>query len=92
MNNKVKGILVVVAIVVGLGMCHWTETHYTRKDCEIVKVDNSIITIEDKMGYLWEYETDTNTYTVGDKVSLRMHTNNTASTIYDDEIVEVVAH
>lgn len=92
MNNKIKGILAVVAIVIGLGMCHWIETHYTRKDCEIVEINNSIITIEDKMGYLWEYETDTNTYAVGDKVSLRMHTNNTTNTIYDDKIVEVVAH
>lgn len=51
----------------------------------VVEVENSIVTIEDANGDLWEMDGDG--WTVGDTVELLMDSNNTA-TIYDDAILD----
>lgn len=73
--------------------CGYVETHYTRKDCVVVEVEQRLVTVVDKTGNEWCYYMDSEDYTnvpcVGTVVDLLMHTAHTDSYIYDDEILEV---
>ena len=46
-----------------------------------------VVTVEDTCGYTWDFIGDG--YEVGDVVDLKMYTNHTDSTIYDDVIEDV---
>lgn len=76
----------IIAMVLFLGMLcavGYIETHYTRKDCEVIAVGR----VEDRCGFVWEC--DTEGHRVGDRVNLKMHTNGTDGTIYDDYVLDV---
>lgn len=87
--DTVKTVVVVMVMVAMLAACSYVEHHYTRKDCEIVRVEGTVVTVEDKAGYLWDYEVEGTAPVVGERVDLVMYTNLTDSYIYDDEIVGV---
>lgn len=87
MKQMIGAFLAVLVFFGGVGLCGTIEHNYTRKDCEVVEVCGSHVTVEDKCGYLWSF--DDYGYRVGDTVTLHMHTNYTHGTINDDYIVDV---
>ena len=94
MGKTVKGVAAALLVLCMLCTCGYVETHYTRKDCVVVEVEQRLITVVDKTGNEWCYYMDSEDYTdvpcVGTVVDLRMHTAHTDGYIYDDEIVGVV--
>lgn len=87
-NNIIKtiGTIVGVTIVVLLmGIVGYWDLHY-EMDCEVVKIVDDVITLEDSTGYLWEVEDTTlelgETYTV-------VFFNNDTSIRTDDEIEKI---
>lgn len=89
-KTTLKTILGVLVAVVVLGCMGHIDTHYTRKNCEVIKVEQGLMTIKDTCGYEWCYYSNEEVYTVGTKVDLKMYTNNTDTNIEDDEIVKIV--
>ena len=83
-----KNILIATLIVGALCGAGYYEHNYTRKDCEVIQIDNGWATIQDKGGFTWDYKNGN--LNVGDVVDLKMHDNNTISYIYDDIIKTVV--
>ena len=81
------GILTVGIAIIGIGHL---ETRYTRKDCFVLEKQNNLITVLDKSGHYWNYYSDEQTFELGDKVDLKMHTNGTTEDITDDLILKVV--
>lgn len=77
--------LVVLAIIFAIGKFESNSHYYTRKDCEVVKVDGYIISVEDDMGRWWKFEGEG--FMVGDKVDIEMFDNLTDE-IKDDQIID----
>lgn len=88
----ILGILTVIMLFAILGVCSYAEHRYTREDCVVVSVEEQLVTVEDRVGYVWSYEAEGEAPRVGDVVDLKMYTNLTHNTIYDDEVVDVVVH
>lgn len=86
-REYICGILAFVAIFLLIGFAGHVEHNYTRKDCEVVKVSGGVVTVEDKCGYLWEFEGTG--YDVGVHLDVKMHTNFTHGTIADDYITGI---
>ena len=84
--------LMLIAVVVGMFcMASYYETHYTREECEVVRVENGVATFEDQCGYRWNWEIEENEYfEVGDKVDLKMYGGCSSSYIKDDVIIRIV--
>ena len=77
-NEIIIGVVMFLLVFVVLpGLVGNYEHHYTRK-AEVV---------EDNCGYLWEFYG--NDYEVGQQVKMKMFTNYTHDTIFDDEIEKV---
>ena len=91
-RERMLAILVVIMLFTIFYVCNYIEHHYTREDCVVVSVEEQVVTVEDRMGYVWSYEVEGETPRVGDVVDLKMYTNATDSTIYDDEVVGIVVH
>lgn len=87
--DTVKTVVVVMVMVAMLAACSYVEHHYTRKDCEAVRVEGTVVTVEDKGGHLWDYVVEGTAPVVRERVDLVMYTNLTDSYIYDDEVVGV---
>ena len=94
MGKVVRGVAAALLVLCMLCACSYVETHYTRKDCVVVEIEQRLVTVVDKAGNEWCYYMDSEDYTdvpcVGTVVDLRMHTSHTDGYIYDDEIVGVV--
>ena len=86
--------MLIAVLVVGAFCCLiYYEHNYTRKDCEIVSVENGVVRFEDKCGMFWDWEIEPNEYfEIGDKVDLKMHDNFTSGYVCDDEITKIVFH
>lgn len=85
--NTMVRLIAVVAVIFIMGKMEYSiEHHYTRKDCEVVKINGYEVIVEDNIGRLWEFEGEG--YTVGDRVDVKMYDNMT-DTIKDDVIVDV---
>lgn len=84
-----KKILIGLVIISGLMVCNWIETHYTRKNCTVVSVTDTTVTVEDKSGYLWSVEGNVDNLQEGEKVNLKMYTNGTTENITDDIILKI---
>ena len=91
-RERIMGILVAVMFFALLGVAGYVEHHYTRTDCVVVSVEEQLVTVEDRCGYVWCYEVEEEAPRVGDVVDLKMFTNTTDGYIYDDEVVGVVVH
>lgn len=88
-----KKIALVLVFVLMFGVCSYIEHNYTRKDCEIVRVENGVVTFEDKCGFYWDWENGENEYfEVGDFVDLKMNDNCSSGYVGDDVITKVVFH
>lgn len=83
----VCAILLLIILFGGASIAGHIEHNYTRKDCEVVEVNGDIVTVEDRNGYLWEFEGTG--YDVGVYLDIMMHTNYTHGTIIDDYITGV---
>ena len=69
------------------------EHNYTRKDCEVIRVENGVVTFEDKCGFYWNWEIEENEYfEVGDFVDLKMNDNCSTSYVDDDVITKIIFH
>lgn len=76
--------MLAIGFIAGAG--HY-DTHYTKKDCEVIAVTETEIVIEDPQKHIWKYETKD--FSKGDIVTLKMYTNNTEGYIEDDVIIKV---
>lgn len=83
-----KKIIIGVLLVGGILGCNYYEHHYTRDNCEVVRIENNIVTVEDKCGFYWQFEDEG--YSKGDIVDLKMFDSCTNSNIKDDEIIKVI--
>ena len=94
MTQRKRNILTVVVVIAGLvvlvlvtGIVGYIETHYTR-EAEVIELESdSVVVVEDATGNEWAFEGEG--YAVGDKVTMKMHTNGTDSIITDDVIENV---
>lgn len=78
--------LIVLAVIFAIGKLESYSHYYTRKDCEVVKVDGYTVSVEDNMGRWWKFEGEG--FEVGDIVDVKMFDNLTDG-IKDDQIVDV---
>lgn len=78
--------IVVVATLLIIGRVGYWETHYNREGV-VTEVTGEVVTVTDTTGNEWAMEGEP--LSVGDKVTLRMHTQGTEHTINDDTIVSV---
>lgn len=86
---KKLGIVAMAAAIVMIamiGLASWFEVHYTKENCTVVDCVEDVVIVEDTYGYIWEFEADN--LEVGDVVDLKMYTNYTNSTVFDDEITD----
>lgn len=100
MWTKVKeqliGWTIILTFLAIVGGCGYYESHYTRKDCVVVEVQQRLITVEDQGGHQWCYYMDSEDYaevpSVGTLVDLHMYTAHTDWYIEDDEVERVSTH
>lgn len=86
-NEIIVGTVMLLLVFVVLpGLVGNYEHHYTR-NAEVVEVSDDLIVVEDNCGYLWEFYGDG--FEVGQKVEMKMFTNYTHNTIFDDEIEKI---
>ena len=69
------------------GASHY-EHNYTRKNCEVIQINDGIATVYDEVGEAWDFKNCG--LSVGDIVELKMYDNNTSNNINDDVIKEVI--
>ena len=84
--KKIGRFLIVLAVILAIGKLESNSHYYTRKDCEVVKVDGYTVSVEDNMGRWWKFEGEG--FEVGDIVDVEMFDNLTDG-IKDDQIVDV---
>lgn len=77
--------MIVIIIILTISLFNTIENRYTR-EVTVKRVEGTVITVEDKQGYIWEFNGDD--YKVGQHITVVMNDNHT-SNIYDDEIIEV---
>ena len=88
-----KKIALGLVLVLLFGTACYIEHNYTRKDCEVVRVENGIVGFEDKCGFYWDWEIEENEYfEVGDFVDLKMNDSCSSGYVGDDVITKVVFH
>ena len=88
-----KNFVLVILLVSLFCMGCYVDHNYTRKDCEIIQINDGVVTFEDVCGHRWDWEIKpTEYFEVGDKVDLKMFDNNTESYIEDDEITKIIFH
>ena len=78
--------LIVLAVIFAIGKLESNSHYYTRKDCEVVKVDGYTVSVEDNMGRWWKFEGEG--FEVGDIVDVEMFDGLTDE-IKDDQIIDV---
>ena len=83
--NGMLGMLVIVGFVVLVGIAGYIETHYTM-ECEVVKIEGNVITLEDEVGYLWEVEDEN--LEMNKTYKVEFSTNDTTDRT-DDKITKV---
>ena len=82
-------ILGVFLFIVLPGIGGYIDSHYTRKDCEIVEITDDYAVAVDKYGDKWSWSIEETDLKVGDLVNLKMYNKHTEYNIYDDEVVGV---
>ena len=85
-----KTMTLLVLVVAILTVVGYVDTHYTRKDCTVVAIEeDNLVVVEDTCGYEWTYYADDEVPRVEDTVTLKMHTNYTTNYVEDDEVIDV---
>ena len=82
-------LLIVLAVIFTIGKLESNSHYYTRKNCEVVKVDGYIVSVEDDMGRWWKFEGEG--FEVGDRVDVEMFDSLTDE-IKDDQVVGIKNH
>ena len=80
-------ILFMALLFCGAGIAGGIEHNYVLKDCVVIWEGNGIVKVEDQSGHIWEFEGKG--YTVGVHLDVKMHTNFTHETIFDDRVTGV---
>ena len=80
----IKGLLVVLAIFLFIGIINTVSNTYTREGV-VVLVNEGVATVEDGCGFLWDIEI--NELTKGQAVKMVMSENNTDH-IDDDSVLK----
>lgn len=83
-----KGLILTITIITSFGCVAHLEHNYTRKNCEVINIQDGVATIEDKLGFKWKVQNEK--LTVGDIVDLKMNDNCSDTYIHDDLIKGVV--
>ena len=83
-----KNILIAFFAVAVAGCVSSYEHNYTKKNCEVIQINDGIATIEDGCGFVWDIDADG--LEVGEVVNLRVNDNNTINNVNDDIIIKVV--
>jgi len=83
-----QGIALVTFLLIVLAFCGRIERYYSI-NAEVSKVENKVVTFEDKTGHLWQYIDYDNELTRGQKVKLSFYDNCTMNDRTDDEITKV---
>ena len=91
MRETVKNTLLVLVVIALVVFAHWMEPRYERTDCVITEVQGCKVEAQDSCGYVWCYYVEDEAPSVGDVVTLKMHTNNTTDYINDDVVLNVIA-
>lgn len=91
-QEKREEILGVITLIVGIiifiiviGRVGYWDLHYTM-ECEVVEINNNIVTLKDTEGYLWEFEN--NSLEIGETYTA-IFFNNDTYTRNDDKIEEI---
>lgn len=88
---KKTNILALLITLVLFLLASYYEPRYERTDCVVTEVRGNEVVVEDRCGYVWCYYVEDEAPSVGDVVTLKMHTNNTVDYIDDDVVLDVVA-
>ena len=93
MKKNIKNILGIIGVVVYCIGCfcviNYVDNHYTRKNCEVISVDNEVVSFADGYGKIWDYEKKENEeFSVGQVADLKMYDNVKKGT-EDDIILKV---
>lgn len=89
MRETMMALMVMVVFVGVFAICNHIEHHYTKEQCEVIAVDGTLVEVEDRAGYTWEFYTkEENELRVGEVVDVKMYTNLTHEDIFDDEVVD----
>lgn len=92
--NKIKEIITItiitMMIIITLIIINVIDTHYMREgQIDYLDKCNDIIYVLDNTDNVWSFEGNTECYTIGERVTMRMHTNYTDDKITDDRIEKV---
>ena len=85
-RTVVRTIIIIVVMLAMYVLASYVDTHYTREATILHTVNDYYAVAVDEQGNEWEFCAD-NVF-VGQKIEMKMFTNNT-TTIYDDEVVGV---
>lgn len=88
-KERIKLAVSMIILVACVLLAGYVETRYTRTDCEVLEVWEDHVTVEDTCGYKWSYYVEDEAPRVGDRVTLKMHTNHTDNIINDDMVIGV---
>lgn len=81
---------VILMLVSMLSLFGTIESTYVIKKCEVIDIDNDIVTVIDKRNNEWKfYIEEDSDIVVGDNVDLIIDNNHTDHTIIDDEVKRV---
>ena len=89
MKRRLTIILSAILMAGVLFSLNYLEHNYTRENCEVIEVNDEIITVEDNGGLKWAFKG--NGFKVGDFVDLEMFDSNTTAYVYDDVVKNAVA-
>ena len=86
-NKIIVGFVMFLLVFIVLpGLVGNYEHHYTR-EAEVVDVCGDVVLVEDTCGFEWEFYGEG--FEIGQQVKMKMFTNYTHDTIFDDEIEKV---
>lgn len=82
-------VIILAMLFVVPGILGYMETHYMRNG-NIVAINGDTITVKDEGGECWQYDVENgNEYKIGESVKMRMSTNYTDFSFYDDIVEDV---
>ena len=89
LSTVIKSVGIVVMTVVGAATIKAVDNTVVR-DAQVYQMDNEIVTFEDSVGNLWDWEIEEGeSFEEGQKVRLVMDTNETIDTAEDDVILKI---
>ena len=86
--KKILFVMLTILFVTMLCGLSYYEHNYTREECKVIQINDGWATIEDKCGFVWDYDCDG--LKIGDIVDLKMEDNFSSAYIGDDVIKEIV--